>query len=93
MSVDQAVASAKRFLKTMAKPFPIRLQEGVSTWSFEDLVEHQSKLEGRKQYEAKDEPNGNGYHVRGDEVMAEAEAMEIEMDDPDMEAAMMELDA
>lgn len=40
MSVDQAVAAAKRFLKMMSKPFPARMQEGISTWSYEDLMEH-----------------------------------------------------
>ncbi|KAF2862257.1 DNA repair helicase [Piedraia hortae CBS 480.64] len=43
LSVDQSVASAKKFLKTMSKPFPAKLQEGTSTWSYRDLVEHQRK--------------------------------------------------
>ena len=93
MSVDQAVASAKKFLKMMSKPFPIRMQEGVSTWSYEDLMEHKAKLEAEKDREVRNgEVNGDDYHVHGDQVMAEAEAAEEEMDDPDMEAAMMEID-
>lgn len=93
MSVDQAVAAAKRFLKLMSKPFPARMQEGVSTWSYEDLMEHQEKLNAEKEREVKSGGiNGDEYHVHGDQVMAEAEAAEEEMDDPDMEAAMMEID-
>jgi len=44
MSVDQAVAAAKKFLKVMSKPFPARLQEGLSTWSYEDLMEHKVNI-------------------------------------------------
>jgi DNA excision repair protein ERCC-2 len=95
MSVDQAVAAAKRFLKTMSKPFPANLQEGVSTWSYEDLMIHQAKLDAEQHREEKmnGEMNGNG-HVHGDQVMAEAQAMEDDMmNDPDIDAAMMEIDA
>lgn len=89
MSVDQSVAAAKKFLKTMAKPFPIHLQEGISTWSYEDLMEHQAKLDAEKMYDQKDvDTNGNGYH--GDQVMEEAQADEYDagLDD----ATMMALD-
>lgn len=68
MSVDQAVASAKRFLKVMSKPFPIKLQEGVSTWSYEDLMRHQRKLD-----EDKARNNDGGAAIGGDAVMREAE--------------------
>jgi len=95
MSVDQAVASAKRFLKTMSKPFPSNLQEGVSTWSYEDLRIHQEKLEAEQHREEKNngEVNGNGYAVHSDQVMAEAQAAEEKMYGPDLDAAMMEIDA
>ena len=93
MSVDQSVAAAKRFLKMMSKPFPTRLQEGVSTWSYEDLMEHKAKLEAERQREVRNgETNGDTSELHGDEIMAEAEAAEDEMADPDMEAALMELD-
>jgi DNA excision repair protein ERCC-2 len=46
ISTDQAVASAKKFLRGMAQPFGRRDQEGVSTWSLEDLEAHQAKQEG-----------------------------------------------
>lgn len=88
MSVDQAVASAKKFLKEMSRPFPVRLQEGISTWSYEDLMEHKTKMESEQMKEAR---NGDG-HLHGDQVIAEAQAMEDEMDiDPDMDAAMQAL--
>ena len=98
MSVDQAVAAAKRFLKTMSKPFPSNLQEGVSTWSYEDLMIHQAKLDAEQHREEKNNGevngNGNGYAVHGDQVMAEAHAAEEDMmDDPELAAAMMEIDA
>jgi DNA excision repair protein ERCC-2 len=95
MSVDQAVAAAKRFLRTMAKPFPASIQEGVSTWSYEDLMEHKAKMEAERQREVKSgEQNGDGYALHGDQVMAEAQAVEDDlMDDPELDAAMMEIDA
>ncbi|KAF2228004.1 hypothetical protein BDZ85DRAFT_10753 [Elsinoe ampelina] len=43
LSVDQAVAAAKKFLKQMAAPFPAKMQDGVSTWSLEDLRRHKEK--------------------------------------------------
>lgn len=45
ISVDQSVASAKKFLRTMAQPFKARDQEGISTWSLTDLERHQEKME------------------------------------------------
>ena len=94
MSVDQAVAAAKKFLKEMSKPFPARLQEGTSTWSYEDLMEHKTKTEAERERDVRN--NGteeDGYHTNGDQFMAEAEAEDDYMDDPEMDAAMMELDA
>ncbi|RKU42904.1 DNA-dependent ATPase of the nucleotide excision repair factor 4 complex [Coniochaeta pulveracea] len=44
LSTDMAVSSARRFLKTMAQPFRAKDQEGISTWSPEDLKEHQKKM-------------------------------------------------
>jgi DNA excision repair protein ERCC-2 len=79
MSVDQSVASAKRFLKTMSKPFPIRMQEGVSTWSFEDLMTHQAKMNAEAERQGRmhgDEQQ----QVYGQQVIAEAEMAEDHMD-------------
>ncbi|KAM0277973.1 hypothetical protein ACHAQH_005427 [Verticillium albo-atrum] len=45
LSTDMAVSSARRFLKQMAQPFRAKDQEGVSTWSYEDLMRHKEKTE------------------------------------------------
>lgn len=45
LSVDQATAVAKKFLKSMSVPYPAKLQEGISTWSPEDLRKHKEKME------------------------------------------------
>ncbi|EAQ83884.1 hypothetical protein CHGG_10288 [Chaetomium globosum CBS 148.51] len=37
LSTDMAVSSARRFLRTMAQPFRAKDQEGISTWSMDDL--------------------------------------------------------
>lgn len=87
MSVDQAVAAAKRFLKLMSKPFPARMQEGVSTWSLEDLHRHQEKMQKEVDREAR--IGGGDGAVHGDQVMREAEEDEYgEIADEDI----MELD-
>ncbi|KAK1084993.1 TFIIH/NER complex ATP-dependent 5'-3' DNA helicase subunit [Friedmanniomyces endolithicus] len=93
MSVDQAVAASKKFLKMMSKPFPARMQDGISTWSYEDLMEHKRKMEAERDREVKNgEVNGDDHHIHGDVVMAEAQAAEDAMGmDDDMDAAMMEL--
>lgn len=95
MSVDQAVAAAKKFLKLMSRPFPARMQDGISTWSYEDLMEHKKKIDTQRvQYEADGEANGGDHHVHGDTVMAEAQAAEDEMEvDDELDAAMIELEA
>jgi DNA excision repair protein ERCC-2 len=43
LSTDMAVSSARRFLKQMAQPFRAKDQEGVSTWSYEDLMKHKEQ--------------------------------------------------
>lgn len=81
MSVDQAVAGAKKFLKLMSKPFPARMQEGVSTWSHEDLERHQAKMLTERE---RDERMGgmdgmDGYgRANGEQVMREVQAVEDE---------------
>lgn len=49
MSVDQSVATAKKFLKTMSMPFPARMQDGISTWSYEDLMRNKGKIDAERQ--------------------------------------------
>lgn len=87
ISTDQAVASAKKFLRTMAQPFRQKDQEGVSTWSIADLKRHQEKADLEKIGELqKANGNGNG-EIDG------AGGLDEEFGDEDMDAAMMELDA
>ncbi|KAF3491222.1 DNA repair helicase RAD3 [Arthroderma uncinatum] len=54
LSTDMAVATAKSFLKSMAQPFKAKDQEGISTWSLEDLNRH---LEKQKQEMEKQHSN------------------------------------
>ena len=49
MSVDRSVATAKKFLKTMSMPFPARMQDGISTWSYEDLMRNKGKIDAERQ--------------------------------------------
>ncbi|TGO32665.1 hypothetical protein BHYA_0298g00130 [Botrytis hyacinthi] len=93
LSTDMAVGSAKKFLRNMAQPFKAKDQEGISTWSLQDLEKFKEK-----QYEetlqalrggGKGDPmdgikNGNEQTVKEDEYG---------MDDDEMEASMMQLDA
>ncbi|EGS23598.1 uncharacterized protein CTHT_0002930 [Thermochaetoides thermophila DSM 1495] len=51
LSTDMAVSSARRFLKTMAQPFKAKDQEGISTWSLEDLKRHQQKMDEERMKE------------------------------------------
>ncbi|KAI9783943.1 MAG: DNA-dependent ATPase of the nucleotide excision repair factor 4 complex [Geoglossum umbratile] len=78
LSTDMAVASAKKFLRTMAQPFHARDQEGISTWSLADLERHKEKAEEEKIREMREQRRGN---VAGDEFEDyEAEAMMMEID-------------
>jgi len=84
LSVDQAVAGAKKFLKTMSKPFPARMQDGISTWNLEELQRHKSKMEAEREREdringAQQDGEGADGHVHGDQVMREAEEEEYGM--------------
>ncbi|KAF1939848.1 TFIIH basal transcription factor complex helicase-like protein subunit [Clathrospora elynae] len=45
LSIDQAVGAAKAFLKDMSAPWSRAEQEGHSSWSLEELQEHQRKKE------------------------------------------------
>jgi len=45
VSTDMAVSTAKKFLRDMAQPFRASDQEGISTWSLQDLRRHQEKLD------------------------------------------------
>ncbi|KAJ5053984.1 uncharacterized protein L3040_000272 [Drepanopeziza brunnea f. sp. 'multigermtubi'] len=45
LSTDTAVGTAKKFLRGMAQPFQASDQEGISTWSLEDLEAHREKVD------------------------------------------------
>ena len=86
LSTDMTVASAKKFLRTMAQPFKARDQEGISTWSLKDLEEHRRKTERERQIvQAKD-------HATRGAPQGARDEFDDEYDGEDYEAVMMELD-
>jgi DNA excision repair protein ERCC-2 len=91
MSVDQSVATAKKFLKTMSKPFPARMQDGVSTWTYEDLMRNKGKIDAERQLHMHASGNGDGYQEHDDHAMADvqgADGMEV---DAEFDAAMNDM--
>ena len=91
MSVDQSVATAKKFLKTMSKPFPARMQDGISTWTYEDLMRNKGKIDAERQLDMHVSGNGDGQHEQGDHAMADAQAADGMEVDADFDAAMNEM--
>lgn len=91
MSVDQSVATAKKFLKTMSKPFPARMQDGVSTWSYEDLVRNKGKIDAERQLDMPTSDHGDGYDGHGDQIMAEAQGADGMEVDAEFDAAMNDM--
>ncbi|CAI4038640.1 hypothetical protein SMKI_05G2550 [Saccharomyces mikatae IFO 1815] len=47
LSTDMAISNTKQFLRTMAQPTDPKDQEGVSVWSYEDLIKHQNSKNGK----------------------------------------------
>ncbi|QSZ35912.1 hypothetical protein DSL72_007034 [Monilinia vaccinii-corymbosi] len=93
LSTDMAVGSAKKFLRNMAQPFKAKDQEGISTWSLQDLERFKEK-----QYEETLQALRGGGHgdpmdgiKKGNEQTIGED--EYGMDDDEMEASMMQLDA
>lgn len=60
LSTDMAVASAKKFLRTMSQPFSGKDQDGVSTWSIHDLERHKEKMEEEKIRELRNDDGRDG---------------------------------
>jgi len=88
LSTDMAVSSARKFLRDMAQPFHARDQEGISTWSYEDLMKHKEKMELERIKELEAEAESGRlvmatHHGNGDEYG---------MDDG-LDGDMMEVDA
>ena len=92
LSTDMAVNSARRFLKGMAQPFLAKDQEGVSTWSMDDLREHQAMMadEEIKALQAAAEKDLADQALAAQRRVDNAES-DYEMDEDD-EAEMMALD-
>ncbi len=84
LSTDMAVASAKKFLRTMAQPFRAKDQEGISTWSLADLEKHKEKMEEEKIRELQNDG--------GPVQMANGNGARDEFGDDDIDAAMMDMD-
>ena len=87
-----AVATAKKFLRTMSQPFGNKDQDGVSSWSLEDLEHHKEKIDEDNIRELRGEmemqeaqQNGGGEVVRQQEGTGEDEYGDDEMDDEMME--------
>ncbi|KAG6125761.1 TFIIH/NER complex ATP-dependent 5'-3' DNA helicase subunit [Claviceps purpurea] len=59
LSTDMAVSSARRFLRTMAQPFHVEDQEGISTWGYEDLQKHKEKMDLEKIRELEEAMEGS----------------------------------
>lgn len=92
LSTDMAVATAKKFLRTMSQPFGSKDQDGVSSWSLEDLERHKEKIDEDNIRELRGEmemqgvqQNGGGEVVRQQEGTGEDEYGDDEMDDEMME--------
>ncbi|KAH7021063.1 DNA repair helicase [Microdochium trichocladiopsis] len=94
LSTDMAIIAAKRFLRDMARPVRAKDQEGISTWSLDDLRAHQKKLDEERIRELQDGM------VREDAMMEALRRaqenqpydMDYDMDDDELEEGMMELD-
>jgi DNA excision repair protein ERCC-2 len=91
MSVDQSVATAKKFLKTMSKPFPARMQDGISTWTYEDLMRNKGKIDAERQLDMHASGNGNEHYEQGDHAMADVQAADGMEVDAEFDAAMNEM--
>jgi DNA excision repair protein ERCC-2 len=93
MSVDQSVATAKKFLKTMSKPFPARMQDGISTWTYEDLMRNKGKIDAERQLDmhASGNGDGDGHYEQGDHAMADVQAGDGMEVDAEFDAAMNDM--
>jgi DNA excision repair protein ERCC-2 len=91
LSTDMAVSSARRFLKTMAQPFRAKDQEGISTWSMQDLRKHQEKMDEERIKELREQESNALLSAQAAAVVRDERDSDYEMDD-DAEAELMALD-
>ncbi|KAF3012065.1 hypothetical protein G7054_g7664 [Neopestalotiopsis clavispora] len=92
LSTDMAVLAAKRFLRDMAQPFRSKDQEGISTWSIDDLRKHQAQMDEERIAELQREHEETmAQRVRSQQAAAMALDDDYDMDEDD-EREMMEID-
>ena len=81
LSTDMAVAAAKKFLKGMAQPFTSREQDGISTWSAQDLERHKERMENQQiMDERRALANGNGAANGGANGHADGPGMDVDVE-------------
>lgn len=95
LSTDMAVTSAKKFLRAMAQPFGQNEQDGISTWSIEDLEMHVEKMQTEKIKELQHaQVNGNDDSTMGDvDGVTNGNGVQDNYDDDDdMDAIMRNME-
>ncbi len=92
MSTDMAIASAKKFLRTIAQPFGEKDQKGVSTWDIGDLMRHKEKLENDNIMDLKNGLNGGKMEVDGFADGHELNGGDEYGEDEDIDAAMLDME-
>jgi len=93
MSTDMAIASAKKFLRTMAQPFSEKDQKGVSTWDIGDLMRQKKKIEEEKIMELRNGIDGGKMEVDGFANGNGLDERDEYGGDEDMDAAMLDMEA
>jgi DNA excision repair protein ERCC-2 len=88
LSIDQAVGSAKSFLRDMSIPWTRKEQEGHSSWGIEELKAHQDKT---KNISGTDDPRMRALEGRAEREVVEGED-EDEFGGGDIDAVMADLE-
>jgi len=88
LSTDMAIANAKKFLKNMAQPFDSKDQEGISTWTPEDLARHKVKtdLDEIKALQDAQQREMNGINVPNGHTNGYDPGAEFDIPDEDLMA-------
>lgn len=93
MSTDMAIASAKKFLRTIAQPFSEKDQKGVSTWDLGDLMRHKEKIEEEKITELRNGVDGGKMEVGGTANGHGLDDGDEYGEDEDLDAVMLDMEA
>ncbi|KAK6064819.1 DNA repair helicase Rad15 [Seiridium cupressi] len=92
LSTDMAVLAAKRFLRDMAQPFRPKDQEGISTWSIDDLRKHQAQMDEERIAELEREQEETiAQRIRSQQARNLTLDDDYDMDEDD-ERELMEID-